>query len=69
MLVATREHLGMEDSTENKLAEIICQMKCPKDFVCYKSGFKTLCKAEDVGMQSYLRCLEKNPSDCIFALG
>ena len=69
MLVATLEHVGMEESTKRKLEEIIGQMKCPKDFVCYKSGFKTLCKAEDVGMQSYLKCLEENPSDCIFSLG
>jgi len=69
MLVATLEHVGMEDSTKRKIEEIIGQMKCPKDFVCYKSGLKILCKAEDVGMQSYLKCLEENPSDCVFSMG
>jgi hypothetical protein len=69
MLVATREHVGMEESTKRKLEEIIGQMKCPKDFLCYKSGFKILCKAEDVGMKSYLKCLEENPSDCVFSMG
>jgi hypothetical protein len=42
----------MEESTKKKLEEIIDQMKCPKNFICYKSGLKNLCKAEDVGMQS-----------------
>jgi len=69
MLVASREYVGMEESTKRKLEEIIGQMKCPKDFVCYKSGLKTLCKAEDVGMKSYLKCLEENPGECTFSLG
>jgi hypothetical protein len=69
MLVATLEHVGMEDSTKRKIEEIIGQMKCPKDYDCYKSGLKTHCKAEDVGMQSYLKCLEENPSDCVFSMG
>jgi len=69
MLSETLEHLGMEDSTRRKIEEIIGQMKCPRDFVCYKSEFQELCKAEDVGMQSYLKCLEENPSDCVFSMG
>ena len=40
----------MEESTKRKVKEIIGQMSCPKDFVCYKSGFKTLCRVADVGM-------------------
>ena len=63
------ENLGMEESTKKELEKIIGQMRCPKDFVCYKSGFKTLCKAEDVGMKSYLKCMEENPTACVFSLG
>jgi len=69
MLSEILEHLGMEDSTKRKIEEIIGEMKCPKDFVCYKSELQDLCKAEDVGMQSYLKCLEENPSDCVFSMG
>ena len=47
----------MEESTKKKLEEIIDQMKCPKNFICYKSGLKNLCKAEDVGMQSLSKVL------------
>jgi len=52
----------------NKIKEIIGGMKCPKDFICYKSGFEKLCKAEDVGKKSILLCLEENPIDCKFSL-
>ncbi len=50
------------------IEEIIAQFKCPKDFQCYKSGFENLCKAEDVGMVSYLHCLEEDPRNCLFLL-
>ena len=69
MLVPAREHAGMEDSTKRKLAQITGQMEWSEDFVCYKFGFKTLCQAEDLGRQSWLKCLEKNPGDCRFSLG
>ena len=38
MLVATLEHVGMEESTKKELEKIIGQMRCPKDFVCYFFG-------------------------------
>jgi len=51
-----------------KVEEIIGDIKCPKDFICYKSGFEQLCKAEDVGRKSVLKCLEENPEECKFSL-
>ncbi|MEE8553065.1 MAG: hypothetical protein V3S72_07170, partial [Desulfobacterales bacterium] len=39
-----------------------------KNFKCAESGFEDLCKAKDVGLDSYLKCLESNPSICNFAL-
>ena len=59
----------MPESTDKKIKELIGQIKCPKDFICYKSGFENLCKAEDVGMKSFLKCLEENPRDCLFSRG
>ena len=50
------------------IEEIIGQFKCSKDFECYKSGFENLCKAEDVGMDSYLHCLEEDPVECKFSV-
>ena len=69
MLGNSWEHVGMEESTQRKVKEIIGQMNCPKDFVSYKSGVNSLCKAGDVGRQSYLKWLEENPSDCVSSLG
>ena len=53
---------------ENKeeLLDILCGLHCDKGFVCYTSGQKELCKAEDIGLDSYLVCLEKNPKECKF---
>ena len=57
------------DTSLTKEIEIIMKvLECPKDFVCYKSGFKRLCRAEDIGLQSFLQCLEMNPLDCKFSL-
>lgn len=43
-------------------------LECPKDFVCYTSGFQNLCRAKDIGLESFLLCLEVNPLDCKFSL-
>ena len=59
----------MEESTKRELEKLIGQIQCPKDFICYKSGLKELCKAEDIGMKSYLKCLEENPRECVFSQG
>ena len=39
-----------------------------RDFECYKSPFGVLCKAEDIGLESYVRCLEDNPEFCRFSV-
>ncbi len=48
--------------------EIMRGFSCPKNFICYTSGFKTLCKARDVGLQSYVACMMKDPMGCKFSL-
>jgi hypothetical protein len=58
----------MGEDYKKEIEEIIGQLKCPKDFSCYKSGFEVLCKVEDIGMELFLECLEKNPSECKFSL-
>jgi len=58
----------MDQESQNEIERIIGQLKCSKDFVCYKSGFETLCKAEDVGMESHLSCLEEHPFACKFSV-
>ena len=53
---------------KEKIEEIISSMKCPKDFECYKSGFTVLGKVKDIGMETFLECLEKDISVCEFSL-
>lgn len=53
---------------KKEIEKIIDGITCPKDFICYKSEFKNLGKARDIGIKSYVECLEKNPEDCVFSL-
>ncbi len=48
--------------------EIIDGMKCPKDFICYTSGFRNICRAMDIGLASFVACLAANPMECRFAI-
>jgi hypothetical protein len=64
---AEAQEMTFDEELEKEIAEIIGGLKCPKDFKCYRSGFENLCKAEDLGMDSFLVCLEETPSDCPFA--
>ena len=57
-----------ERINKKQIEEIISGISCPKDFVCYKSGFENLCNAEDIWQDSFLKCLEDNPGGCVFAI-
>ena len=39
----------LPDDINKEIGKIIDGLKCPKDFTCYKSGFRNLCKVEDIG--------------------
>ncbi|MCD4829138.1 MAG: hypothetical protein K8R90_06900 [Candidatus Cloacimonetes bacterium] len=58
-----------DETLHEKIAEIVRTMSCPKDFVCIRSGFEALCKSHDIGLHSYLECLEENPAKCRFSVG
>ncbi len=58
----------MEQDYRKELEAIINGMTCPKDFKCYQAGLEKLCKAKDIGLQSFLECLEEYPRDCKFSL-
>ena len=53
---------------KKEIEKIIGGMKCPRDFKCYKSGFKDLSKARDIGVEGYVECLEDNQAACIFSV-
>ena len=48
----------MEKKQKKEIEKILGGIECPKDFSCYKSGFKELCRAQDFGLQSFLVCRE-----------
>ena len=58
----------MEGDVKLQIEEIIGQMKCPKDFICYKSGFESLPKVEDTGTESFIKCLGEDPQHCTFSI-
>ena len=57
----------MSRDYEKELQKIIGDLECPKDFKCYKSGFEVLCRARDIGVESYLECLEEDARECTFS--
>jgi hypothetical protein len=54
----------MEEDQRKEIEEIINQFQCPRDFRCCKSQFKLLCKAKDIGLETFLKCLEEDPRSC-----
>lgn len=50
------------------IEQIMAQMGCPKEFHCATSGYSQLCKAQDIGLDAYLECLESNGNDCLFSV-
>jgi len=58
----------MEPDCRKEIEQIIGELQCPKDYICYKSGFSTLCKAEDIGFEPFLECFEESQEECPFSL-
>lgn len=58
----------MEPDYEKEIKQIIGELNCPKGFICYKSGFNKLCKATDIGLESFLECWDENRQECVFSL-
>lgn len=57
----------MLESHQNKIKEIIGQIRCPKGFRCIAPDTDRLCPAMDIGMETYLQCLDKKQKDCPFS--
>jgi hypothetical protein len=58
----------MERDYEEELETIIGELQCSNDLRCYRSGLEDLCKAKDIGLESFLECLEENPNECRFSV-
>jgi len=64
--IVSRRVFQMPEKHKNKTEEFI--RYCPEDCKCYEPGVGVRCKAEDVGLQSFVRCLEKDPKKCSFSV-
>jgi hypothetical protein len=58
----------MEKAIQEHIEEIIDGLQCPKEFSCYTSGLKDLCKAKDIGLDSFVACLIPDPLQCKFSI-
>jgi len=56
----------MDEEERNKIREIVGQMDCPKGFKCVEPGFQVLCRAKDIGLETFLECLEEDHLRCPF---
>jgi len=65
---AIEEKTNIGEDVMNQVEEIIQEIKCPKDFVCYKSGFTKICKARDIGLDNFVACLVRDPLSCKFSI-
>ena len=50
------------------IKQIIGELKCPKDFYCFKSANNSLGGRTDSGIKSFLVCLEEKLQGCTFSL-
>ncbi len=58
----------MKKTHKKQIEKILGAFQCPKDYVCYTSGMEKLCRAEDIGLESFLVCLDKDPTACPFSV-
>ncbi len=58
----------MNEKHEQAIEKLIAETDCPKDFRCTELGYKHCCKVKDMGLETYLKCLEQNHSNCKFRL-
>jgi hypothetical protein len=50
------------------IEKAIKALKLPQDFKWHKPGSGFSCKAEDIGLGSFVKCLEKEPHSCPFSV-
>jgi hypothetical protein len=60
--------MELAEEQKSKIEEIRLKMNCHNNFQCYQSGFSELCKARDIGMETFIECLEEKPGRKVFSL-
>ena len=57
----------MDDSDLREIKKLMKEIDCPKNFICMKDGYKNLCKAEDLGLDEFLECMQEDSSSCPYS--
>ena len=52
---------------QSLIRDAIEELVCPKGFRCCTEGLEKLCKVKDVGMQTFVQCLEQHAHECPFS--
>jgi hypothetical protein len=62
--------LASEDTgfSDPKIESQMKKQKCEKDFSCYKSGLKDLCKARVIHRGKTVQCLEPKTTPCAYRI-
>jgi len=58
----------MEPQIKQIIEETADGTRCRKEFKCCSNEFTNVCKAKDIGINSFLVCLEDQPQKCNFSL-
>jgi len=62
------ESILMEQRDMQIIEEMADGTECRKKFKCCSNEFTNVCRAKDIGIKSFLVCLEDKPQKCNFAL-
>jgi hypothetical protein len=57
----------MLEEHKTEIEKIISGMECAEGFKCYQSGFKNLGHTKDIGIDSFVECLETRTKGCQFS--
>jgi hypothetical protein len=63
-----RTNAMIQKEVHTQIEGMIGHINCPKHFVCYTSEFKSLCRAKDIGLESFVACLATDPLKCKFSI-
>ncbi len=58
--------MQLDGEHKRQVEEIIGEMECPRNFVCYASGFENLSTVRIIRSAKLVECLEESPQTCEF---
>jgi hypothetical protein len=64
--------MQITEKHHEEIKKIMADMTCPKDFICYTSGFENenMCRVKDIGLDGFVDCSQEAPfiQMCSFSL-